>query len=202
MLLEGSGSLRLPGGAELRPTLEAGLRYDTGDAETGAGIEIGAGLGYARGPLEARADVRGLAAHQDADYREWGFSGSVNYRPGRDGQGLSMRLGSSWGAAHSGVQSLWTAETAAGLGRGGGAMPGSQRHTAEFGYGIAGRAGRALWRPYLAADAGDGSSAVRFGLELDAGAHARFGLEAGWRDSPGGLGPPERAVQLQGRMLW
>ena len=40
VLLEGSGSLPVWGGT-LRPTVEAGLRYDGGDAETGAGRRLG-----------------------------------------------------------------------------------------------------------------------------------------------------------------
>ena len=45
-----------------------------------------------------------LAAHQDSAYEEWGFSGSVTYRPGQDGRGLALTFGSAWGATQSGVQ--------------------------------------------------------------------------------------------------
>ena len=45
LMLEGSGSMRLATGGVLKPKLEAELRYDTGDAETGAGLEVGGGLG-------------------------------------------------------------------------------------------------------------------------------------------------------------
>ena len=44
LTLEGGGSLALPGERSLAPTLEAGLRYDGGDAETGVGLEVGGGL--------------------------------------------------------------------------------------------------------------------------------------------------------------
>ena len=47
-------------GGALTPTLEAGLRYDGGDAETGAGVEIGAGLGYAAGRFAVQINARGL----------------------------------------------------------------------------------------------------------------------------------------------
>ena len=40
-MLEGSGSMPLATGGVLEPTLEAGLRYDGGDAESSAGLEIG-----------------------------------------------------------------------------------------------------------------------------------------------------------------
>ena len=42
-MLEGSGSMPLGAAGVLSPTIEAGLRYDGGDAETGAGLEVGAG---------------------------------------------------------------------------------------------------------------------------------------------------------------
>ena len=50
VLLEGTGTLPAFGGT-LEPRLEAGLRHDAGDAERGAGFEIGGGLGWRMGPL-------------------------------------------------------------------------------------------------------------------------------------------------------
>ena len=81
LMLEGSGSMRLATGGVLKPKLEAGLRYDTGDAETGAGLEVGGGLGYATGRLSVEVNARGLLAHRDTEYEEWGFSGSIAYTP-------------------------------------------------------------------------------------------------------------------------
>ena len=46
-VLDGSRSFALAGGAALSPSLELGVREDGGDAETGTGLEFGAGLGYA-----------------------------------------------------------------------------------------------------------------------------------------------------------
>ena len=104
---------RSPLGGVLTPTVEAGLRYDIGDAETGAGLEVGGGLGYAARRLSVTVNARGLLAHQDTAYEEWGFSGAMAYTPSADGRGLSMRLGSGWGATHSGVESLWSRQNAA-----------------------------------------------------------------------------------------
>ena len=53
--------------------------------------------------LSGGADRFELAVHPDAR-----FAGTVSYEPGRDGKGLSMKLGSQWGATQSGVQSLWS----------------------------------------------------------------------------------------------
>ena len=46
-VLDGSRTLSLAGGATLTPSVELGLRHDGGDAETGTGMELGAGLGFA-----------------------------------------------------------------------------------------------------------------------------------------------------------
>ena len=115
MLLEGTGSVEI-GRGTLTPTIEAGLRYDGGDAETGAGLEIGGGLGYSTGRLKVHLDTRELLVHQATGYQEWGLSGSVAYTPDPDGRGLNVRLGSSWGNTRSGVQALWSHDPARGLG--------------------------------------------------------------------------------------
>ena len=81
-MLEGAGVVPLALGGVLTPTVEAGLRYDTGDAETGAGLEVGGGLGYAARRLSVTVNARGLLAHQDTAYEEWGFSGEPS-RPVR-----------------------------------------------------------------------------------------------------------------------
>ena len=178
VILEGRGSLPLGTGGVLTPTLEAGLRYDGGDAETGAGLEVGAGLGYSSGRLTVQLDARGLVAHEDAGYEEWGLSGSIAYRAREDGKGLSVNLGSRSGATASGVQSLWTRQNASGLARGGAAMHAARRVQAELGYGLDGPRGRALWIPYLGAEAGEGASgALRFGVKLTSGPNAGAELE-------------------------
>ena len=200
LMLEGSGSMPLAGGV-LKPTLEAGLRYDAGDAETGAGLEVGGGLGYAAGRLSVQVDARGLLAHQDTEYEEWGFSGSIAYTPSEDGRGLSMRLGSAWGATQSGVQSLWSRQDASGLVRNA-AFDAAQRYQVELRYGLDGRKGRARWEPYVGVESGDGSSrALRLGVALTSGLRLDAGLELGLRQGLPGA-DPEYAVQLRGALRW
>ena len=80
---------------------ELGIRYDGGDVDTGLGIEIGGGMRYVLTSLglmiEGRA--RGLIAHQDGNYKEWGGSGTIRLSPKPSGQGLSMRVSPTWGNA-------------------------------------------------------------------------------------------------------
>ena len=64
--LEGSRAIALAGGGVLRPSIELGLRHDGGDAETGSGIELGAGLSFTRPASGLSLDLaaRRLLAHR------------------------------------------------------------------------------------------------------------------------------------------
>ena len=200
LMLEGSGSMPLAGGGLLRPTLEAGLRYDGGDAETGAGLEVGGGLGYSAGRLSVEVNARALVAHEDTEYEEWGFSGSLAYTPGKDGRGLSMKLDSAWGSTQSGLQSLWSRQDASGL-AGTSPFEAAQRFEAKLGYGIEGRREAALWVPFVAAQAVDGGGqSLRMGVTLTAGTNLEAGLEFGRLET--GRGAPGHAVELRGALRW
>ena len=67
----------------LQPSLEVGLRRDGGDAETGAGVDIGGGVIVAdRGTgLSVDVRVRMLLAHQADEFRERGLSIAVSFDP-------------------------------------------------------------------------------------------------------------------------
>ena len=190
LMLEGAGQIQGLGGV-VRPKVEGGVRYDGGDAETGQGFEVGGGLDWARGSLTLQVNGRMLVAHADESYEEWGYSGSLVYEPGADGLGLQMRVGSSAGAAASGIRNLWALENASGLVRGG-AVPFAQRFDAEVGYGL----GRGtLWYPYFVAD---DSGQTRYGLKLSSGRTIGVGLEFGRRKSVD-LGPQD-AMLLRGEL--
>ena len=194
VLLEGTGAFTLPTGGVLRPTLEGGLRYDGGDAETGAGLELSAGLGYESGRMTVEVSARGLVAHEDTEYEEWGVSGSIAFIPDSDGRGLSMRLGSAWGQTRSGVQSLWAQPDVSGLA--GGAFDAAHRFETELGYGVESRNGRGLWFPYVGTQSAEGQQAVRMGLKFTSGPNVEGALELG-RDASGPEGP-RRLVLLRG----
>ena len=94
LMLEGTRRFEVGDGGSLVPSLEVGFRHAGGDAEMGAGIEIGGGLSYTdpTSGLTAETRVRGLLAHEDSDYTEWGASGSVRLEPDASGRGLSFSL--------------------------------------------------------------------------------------------------------------
>ena len=88
---ESSLTFETAGDGTMRPTLEVGVRHDGGDAETGTGVEAGAGLAYTAGALTVDARVRVLLAHEQAGYEEWGMSGSIRIDPGASGRGSRSR---------------------------------------------------------------------------------------------------------------
>ncbi len=72
---------------------------DAGNAaEIGFGMELGGGLRYADPLLELTLETRarGLIAHEDGGYEEWGLSGSVQVDPGRAGRGLMLSTSLPW----------------------------------------------------------------------------------------------------------
>ena len=127
-------------GGDFSPLLEAGVRDDAGDAETGRGLEVASGFRYHhrdRG-LFVEATARSLVSHEDESYREWGVGGTVRLDPGPDYEGLAIQINSSRGAAASTVQRLWSDPGAVTY------YPGMTqgRHEAEVGLRVPGAPGR------------------------------------------------------------
>ena len=177
VILEGSSSFEMAGGT-LRPAFEAGFRQDGGDAETGAGLEVGGGFSYSRPALgltvEARA--RGLITHEDAGYEEWGAYGSVRISPDPSGRGLSMYLSPTWGSAvGGGAHALWSRRDMAGVaaGHGGARELDGGRVALELGYGVALSDG-IIATPY----GGTLNGAPRVGVDMRAGQALEVRLES------------------------
>ena len=162
LLLEGSGNLTLDSGAVLSPTLEAGLRYDRGDAETGKGIEVAAGLGYQLARLQVQVDGRGLLAHDDEAYEEWGWSVSVGYSPDPAGRGLGLKLDVGQGTAQRMGSGLWQDSPSQGyaavspLHRG-------LRSSIELDYGFLSRDETSRWAPGIALELRESGQNLRLG---------------------------------------
>ena len=117
------------------------MRHDGGDAETGFGADVGAGLAWrdpARG-IEAELRARGLLTHEDGGFRERGFSGSLAWDPDPDSErGPKLTLIQTVGAsATSGMDALLRPDTAAGLTPANDDGLGQRRLEAKLGYGFA-----------------------------------------------------------------
>ena len=136
--LEGSRAYTLAGRLSLTPSVEVGLRHDGGDAETGAGMDVGAGLivSDASTGLAVDVRVRTLLVHQAEGFRERGVAVSLSYNPTPSTPlGFAARVAPSWGGqATSGAEALWGRETMAGMAHGGLAQ--GNRFDGEVGYGL------------------------------------------------------------------
>ena len=230
--LEGSYELALDGGGTLVPSLEAAVRHDGGDAETGLGVELGGGLRYeapSRG-LSSEFNLRGLVAHEDGSYEEWGASGSLRYEPtGSSDLGPSLTLTQSWGAPSTGgMESLLGRHTMTGIAAEDAYTPGAHLD-AELGYGLSVLDGRAVAIPHVGMSRGNDERTLRLGNRLRLGSSSqwslegefpengrtvrlgyRYGLgrsfelsvEAERRASGAGDGAPEHGLWLRASLLW
>ena len=197
LVLEGSRPISLAAGGSLIPTLEVGLRHDGGDAETGSGVEVGGRLRYTSAwGLSIEAAVRGLLAHEAADYQEWGASGALRFDPGRQGLGLTASIVPTWGSAASGVNRLWGQPDASGLAVDNAlAAATAGRLDAELGYGLATLQGRGLLTPYARMALSEGSEqAWHVGARLALPASLNFSLEASRRQREGDTAAHELAL--------
>ena len=206
-VLDGSRTFPLADGGTLTPSVTLGLRQDGGDAETGSGMELGAGIGYAdpwRG-LDMALRVHGLAGHADDGYGEWGVSGSVRLAPGDAGRGLSMSLVPSYGADPGGSERLWATPDAYALAADDEAVR-SSRLDAELGYGMA-VFGGFTGTPNVGVGLSDAARNYRIGWRLTSAGAAGFevNLDATRRETPDESGsgvPVEHGVQLRGAVRW
>ena len=147
----------------LTPSAELGLRHDGGDAETGMGVEFGAGLRYMVGSFTIEARARTLVAHEASGYEEWGASAAVRLAPGASGRGLSLSIAPTWGRTGSASERLWSARDAGEL-EGGGGFEADGRIEAQLGYGAALPHNRGLLTPYGALTLGsEGGRTMRGG---------------------------------------
>ena len=109
--LEGSWTFALDAGASLVPSLQTGLRHDAGDAETGWGIEFGAGVAWSDSAhgLDLSVESRRLATHADGGFGERGYAASLHFDPAPDTErGFSLTIEQDGGAATSGgVEALF-----------------------------------------------------------------------------------------------
>ena len=215
-------------GGIVTPSVEIGLRHDGGDAETGFGADIGAGLSWADPASGFSAEVwgRGLLTHEADGFGERGFSGTLSWDPEPStALGPSLTLTQTVGAASSGgAEALLGRGTMEGLApdEGGDAL--DQRHLeAKLGYGFALFGGRYTGTPEIGLGLSDAQrdyslgwrlaevrpAGLAFGLDVegarreqaygDGGPEHRLGLGLGWRLEGTGAGRVE--VRFEGTRL-
>ena len=202
--LEGSWTLALEGNGSLTPALEAGLRHDGGDAETGAGVELGAGIAW-RAPrlgLDLEVEGRTLIAHEDANLDERGLAAALGFDPDpATKRGPSLSLRHERGAqAEGGLDALLAPEPLEQ--RAGGAA--AARWTMEAAFGLPALGGRFTASPHvglgLSADTRDWTLGWRWTPEAASAPALSLDLKATRTERD--AAPPEHAVGIELRAAW
>ena len=200
---EGSYTRKFASDALLIPSIEAGLRSDGGDGETGTGIEIGAGLGYSVGRLAFNVSSRSLLSHSDADeYEELGYSGMVAFNPNSDGKGFSMSLGSSWGVSNPDldVRSMSSLHDARLIAENEEPLSPSPWLHATVRYDFSSLDGLGFWSSYRGSEKSNEFRLLQLGLKLRSVHGFDAGLEIGHQESI--HRPPRQSIELRGTLRW
>ena len=199
VILQGEQQLALESGGMLVPSAEIGVRLDGGDAETGMGLEVGTGLRYSRGSVSVEGQVRGLAAHEESGYEEWGASGAIRVSPRESGRGLTFSIAPVWGQAGSQSERLWGARDARELEPGAEFDPRTSLE-AELGYGFGVPGTRGVVTPYagLSLEQGVGRT-IRAGTRWSLGPGAVMGIEG---TRLGGVDGTTNSIELRVELRW
>jgi len=153
----------------IHPYLEANVRQDGGDAETGIGLELGGGvrMSYLEGNVTGDIRSQGLVLHSADGFSEWGVS--VSIQMGDPTLGFSMRIRPSWGANQ--VQSLQRQQTILDYNP----LQSHQHRTeVELGYGMPMHDGTA--RSIVGVTQLPGGQLLRLGGELRPWSHVSFSI--------------------------
>ncbi len=169
--LEGSRSEQLAGG-DFRPSLEFGVRYDGGDAQTGLGLDIGGALRLEnrRNGTLLEGTGRYLLAHRESSKRQWSLGVVFSYDAGSLGRGLALSLEPVYGSGATGSQRIWQDEfTVDG-------DDAALRLHGRMEYGSGALGGRAVATPYGSFELGKSSRVLRQGLRFELPAD-KLGIE-------------------------
>ena len=202
MALDSGGAGAAPG-ASLTPKLEIGARHDGGDAETGAGLELGAGIAWTDPALGLTLDVSGrtLIAHEDDDLEDRGFAAAFGFDPRPETErGPSFSLRQDFGGqATGGLDALFQS---APLDERSGSEA-TRRWTAEAAWGFPAFGGRWTASPHAGLGLAPGTRDLTLGWRWTPAENAHplsFGFTATRRESDGAA--PEHALGFEASARW
>ncbi|MCY4141082.1 MAG: fibronectin type III domain-containing protein [Rhodobacteraceae bacterium] len=201
-------------GVTITPFFEAAARFDTGDAETGLGADLGSGLAISAPESGFSLDLKGraLVVHKVKGFREWGASAALawNQWPWTE-RGPSLSLIYALGASSSGgTHAMLNRSTLAGLaandnGNGQG-FRAAERLEGEIGYGLPAFGGRFTGTPNLGFALSDGGARDwRVGWRLTPAVPGDSGFEVSLdatRHEPAGGSAPDHGVMLHATARW
>ncbi len=205
--LETSLKAQLEGGMRLAPKLELGVRQDGGDAETGRGAYVGAGLALTDPNSGIAFDLEGqtLISHDEETFREWGMSASLTFDPRPDSErGLSLSLRHDLGGQSSGgMQTMFSPEALSMGGPVSGVSGGTATWAVETGYGIPAFGERYTATPRLSYGLSAGSREYGLGWRLSPAQRVpdvTLGVLARRRESV--QAPPEHEIEIEISASW
>ena len=147
--LEATRPLPLDQGASLLPSMEVGIRQDSGDAEFGFGMDLGAGILWMDPERGISGELKGrtLLLHTEEDFQEQSLAFSFSWEPSPHNRGPSLSMGHTMGAVPSdGMDALLNSTTIKGLDI---ASGNGQQFEAELAYGFSAYNDRLSFIPAL-----------------------------------------------------
>ena len=138
--LEGSWVMPLANGGSVVPRLDVGFRQDTGDAETGTGMEVSGGLRWHAPAQGLTLDVAGqtLVTHAEEDFETWGAAAMLQWDPSPTTlTGPTLALHQTYGGPASGGNPAFWTEDPLSTSAGSAPAPADLRLGAEFAWGLA-----------------------------------------------------------------
>ena len=201
--LEGQHSMDVSSGAEVISRLEFGLRKDSGDAETGDGIEVGGGVTWsdARRGLTIELAGHKLLTYDADELEDEGFSLSFDYDPVPDSaEGLSLSLNQEVGVrAKDGLEAVFGSEPLATRTDG----EKENRMRLEAAYGVSVLGGRFIGSPHMGLGLATGSREYSLGWKVTPERHApdlSFGVRATRTESDALV--PAHAIRFETVFRW
>ena len=209
--LEGSQPIQLEDDALLILNFELGARHDDGDAETGFGVDVGAGIAWTDPKRGLSADLRGraLVSHESDEFRNVGISAMFSWNnTSEKGRGPQLTISQTMGSSSDGgMNALLERQTLDGL-VADDSQEGldDQRLETVFSYGFSTFDDDYTLTPRIGYAESAGQQDYRVGWKLTrAVTHSwtfELGYEEAWHKSSTGNSEPESTVGLQFGMQW
>ena len=135
--LEATRPFPFANGSSLLPSMEVGIRQDGGDAETGFGMDLGAGITWKDPQRGISGELKGraLLSHAEEEFQDQGLALSFSWDPSPSNRGPSLSMGHAMGlSTEEGIHALLSPTVLDGLD----ASPsnGQQQFEAELAYGF------------------------------------------------------------------